>query len=82
MADDNLDLRTISDTNAYIASLVKTPDVVNDYFWIGGVVTYVYKSHLNHTYFKLTDEQKSVECMLSNRYEDKSIFIAKGEMVF
>lgn len=81
MTDKELDLRTISEINAYISALVQTPDVIKDYFWLGGVVTFVYKSSLNHTYFKITDEQHSINCMLSNRYEDKSEYISKGAMI-
>lgn len=81
MTESNYELRTIRDTNAYIRSLIEKPAIVNDYFWIGGVVTYAYKSHLNHTYFTITDEQHSISCMLSNRYVDKSVYIKKGTMI-
>ncbi len=81
MTDKEFDLRTISDTNAYISALVQTPDVVQDYFWLGGVVTFVFKSPYNHTYFTISDAEYSIKCMLSNRYEDKSEFISKGAMI-
>lgn len=81
MAENEFNLRTISDTNAHISALVQTPDVVKDYFWIGGIVTFVYTSHLNHTYFTISDAQHSIKCMLSNRYEDKSDYISKGAMI-
>ncbi len=43
MTEKELDLRTISEINAYISALVQTPDVVKDYFWLGGVVSFVFK---------------------------------------
>jgi len=78
---DNDDIRTIKDTNAYLSSLVETPETVKDYFWIGGNVTYVYTSHLGHTYFTITDEQHSISCMLPNRHQDKAIYLKKDTMI-
>lgn len=78
---DEKDLRTIKDTNAFLRALVETPETVNDYFWLGGIVTYKYQSHLGHTYFTITDEQYSISCMLTNRYRDKSVYITKNTMI-
>lgn len=81
MTNDNADLRTIYDTNKYIQALVEKPNVVNDYFWVGGVVNRVYKSKIGYTYFTIEDGQQSIDCVLSNQYRDKSVYIQKNTFI-
>lgn len=80
MTDDK-DLRTIKDTNAYLSSLIETPEMLKDYFWISGIVKGSYQSDYKHTYFTLEDERHSIPCMLSKRYEDKAVYIKNGEIL-
>jgi len=50
MTDDNRDSRrTIPQTNALIRALVEQ-ETLEHPFWIGGIVTRFYLSHLGHMY--------------------------------
>jgi hypothetical protein len=51
MTEQPQDLRTIRETNERLRSMIESQEVIRDKFWLGGVVTYLYKSHLGHSYF-------------------------------
>lgn len=81
MTEQDDKLRTIQQTNEFVRAIVETKDVIDDYFWVGGQVGKVFQSHLGHTYFTLTDEGFSINCMLPNKHKDKSDFVTNGAII-
>jgi exodeoxyribonuclease VII large subunit len=58
--------RSIPQTNALVRALVEQ-ETLDHPFWIGGMVTRSFLSHLGHHYFDLNDDDYSISCMLREK---------------
>lgn len=81
MTEQKNNLRTIRQTNKFVRAMVETKDMIDNYFWIGGEVSRTFQSHLGHTYFTISDEGFSIECMLHSRHKDKADFVTNGAVI-
>ena len=56
-------MRTVAQINRMVRSIVES-ETLEQYFWVAGVVQGYKRSDRGHQYFRLLDEDKSIECAL------------------
>jgi exodeoxyribonuclease VII large subunit len=58
--------RSIPQTNALVRALIEQ-ETLDHPFWISGIVSRFYLSHLGHMYFDLVDDDYSISCMVREK---------------
>lgn len=65
-ADGEDQRRSIPQTNALVRALIEQ-ETLDHPFWVNGIVTRFYLSHLSHIYFDLVDDNYSISCMVREK---------------
>jgi exonuclease VII large subunit len=65
-ADEEGHRRIIQQTNALVRALIEQ-ETLDHPFWISGIVSRFYLSHLGHMYFDLVDDNYSISCMVRQK---------------
>jgi exodeoxyribonuclease VII large subunit len=65
-ADGEGQRRSIPQTNALVRALIEQ-ETLDHPFWISGIVSRFYLSHLGHMYFDLVDDNYSISCMVREK---------------
>lgn len=65
-ADGEGQRRSIPQTNALVRALIEQ-ETLDHPFWVSGIVSRFYLSHLGHMYFDLVDDNYSISCMVREK---------------